>query len=579
MTFANPHWLWTLLLLPAVPLLAAWAARRDEERLSRIVARAMWARVVDRPRARWRHLRVALATIAAAAIILALARPQWGIVREKVEREGVDIVMVLDTSGSMAVEDVSPNRFFLAKAGLLTLISRLEGDRIGLLAFEGEAYPLVPLTLDADAIGLFLETLEPGAVPAAGSSIGIGLAKGLDMFVDKDRRNKVMVLVSDGENLEGEVESAVRRAKDAGVIVHAVGVGSEEGAPVPDVDGEGNRVGFKKDAAGAAVMSRMNPATLEAIAAGTGGRFFRVTPSDSTLSGLASAIEAMEDRGTVREYSYRKKERFQVPLLIAFLCLAAALGLPLPPRAPKSTGARRAAAVVAALLTAGAGDAGAGSITDELLLRPKRLTNSGRRDYAQGNHPEALKGFQRAAELRPKDARTQFNYADALYKNGKFDEAEPIFRSLSADARSAYAAPSRFNLGNTLFQKKDYAGAARAYRDALRLRPSDLETRKNLELALREMQQQKQKQPKPDPRPTPRPDPQSQQQQQQPSQAPPRPQPQTPEEKEQQRFQEETGMPRDRAMQLLDALQQNEKEEQKRLLAKKHTRKKTEKDW
>src|SRR5262249_45492190 len=159
---------------------------------------------------------------------------QWGIVREKVEREGVDVVLLLDASGSMATEDVPPNRFFLARQALASLVSRLEGDRFALVAFESEAYPLVPLTLDADAVDLFLDTLEPGIVPAPGTSLGAGLARGLELFVDKERRNKVMVLVSDGEDLEGEVEPAVRKAKEAGVVVHTVGVGTEAGQPVPD---------------------------------------------------------------------------------------------------------------------------------------------------------------------------------------------------------------------------------------------------------------------------------------------------------------------------------------------------------
>jgi Ca-activated chloride channel homolog len=579
MTFATPLWLWALLLLPAIPLLAAWAGRKDEERLSRMVARPLWGRVVQRAWPRWRQLRVALFTAGAAALVVALARPQWGIVREKVEREGVDVVLVLDTSGSMAADDVAPNRFFLARAALLNLLARLGGDRVGLLAFEGEAYPLVPLTLDADAVGLFLETLEPGVVPAAGSSIGVGLAKGLDMFVDKERRNKVLVLVSDGENLEGDVETAVRRAKEAGVVLFTVGVGTERGAPVPDYDREGNRVGYKKDAQGAPVISRMNASTLEAIAAGAGGRFFEITPADTSLAALASAIEGMEDRAALREFSYRKKERFQVPLAVAFLCLAAALALPWPRLEKKAAVAGKAAVLALLLLAPAARSEAEGSITDELLLRPKRLTNSGRRDYAQGNHPDALKAFQQAAEMRPKDARTRFNVADALYKNGKYDEAEPHFRALGADTQSSYAGPARFNLGNTLFQKKDYPGAVRAYRDALRLRPGDPETQRNLEMALREMQQQQQKQPKPDPRPTPRPTPRPDPRQQPQSGGQPTPRPQTQDEKEQQRFQEQTGMPRDRAMQLLDALQQNEKEEQKRLMAEKQSKKKTGKDW
>jgi Ca-activated chloride channel family protein len=602
MTFLTPLWLWALLLLPAIPLLSAWAARRDEDRLSRIVARALWPRVVERPQARWRRIRVVLLTLAAAGIFLALARPQWGIVREKVEREGVDVVLVLDTSGSMAVDDVAPNRFFLARQSLLQLIARLEGDRIGLLAFEGEAYPLVPLTLDADAVGLFLETLEPGVVPAAGSSIGAGLAKGVDMFVDKDRRNKVLVLVSDGENLEGEVEGAIRRAKEAEVVVHTVGVGTAQGAPVPEIDREGNRVGYKKDESGAAAISRMNPSTLQAIATGTGGRYFQLTPSDSSLAALASLIEGMEQKSAFREYSYRKKERFQLPLAVALVCLAAALGLPLPPRARKSAAAaRKAAAALVLLALVGAASHAHASAADEALLRPKRLTSAGRRAYAQGNHPESLKDFQKANELRPSDPRTRYNVADALYKNGKFDEAEAHFRALGADEKSPVAAQARFNLGDTLFQKKDYPGAVAAYRDSLRLRPGDLETRQNLEMALREIQQQKKNQKQPPPRPTPRPSPtptpdpkqqqnQKQDQKQDPNQQPrpqpspsgqgtPRPQPQTQEQKEQQRFQQETGMPKDRAMQLLDALQQNEKQEQKRLMAEQRARKKPSKDW
>ena len=278
------------------------------------MSRPLWGRVVRRPDERWRLVRLALLLLGAAGVVVALARPQWGIVREKVEREGVDVVLVLDTSGSMATADVAPSRFFLARQALLQLVARLEGDRFALVAFEGEAYPLVPLTLDADALGLFLETVEPGIVPAPGTSLGVGLAKGLEAFVDQERRNKVMVLVSDGEDLEGEVEAAVRRAKEAGVVVYAVGVGTEGGQPVPDVDAEGRVTGYKRDESGGAVVSRLNLATLDAIARGTGGKAFRITPADTSLSGLAAAIEGMEQKAMAREYSYRRKERFQVPL-------------------------------------------------------------------------------------------------------------------------------------------------------------------------------------------------------------------------------------------------------------------------
>ena len=619
MIFEAPAWLLGLLALPAIAGLEAWLTRRDRDRTALLVARPLWARVVRRPGERWRFARLGLLLLGATGIVLALARPQWGIVREKVEREGVDVVLVLDSSGSMATEDVSPNRFFLAKQALSALIARLEGDRFGLVAFEGEAYPLVPLTLDADALGLFLETMEPGIVPAPGTSVGGGLAKGLDLFVDKDRRNKVMVLVSDGEDLEGDIEDAVGKAKAAGVVVHTVGVGTEAGQPVPDFDREGRRVGFKRDGSGTVVVSRLNPATLEAIARGTGGKAFRITPTDTSLSALAAAIEGMEQKTLAREFSYRRKERFQVPLAVGLGSIALGLLLPLPARKtvsanhsstphpvppPVGGGNRRSSfgsALVSFLVLVLAAPArgqspaptpaptegrGAG-VVDELLLRPRRLTEEGRKQYADGNHPQALSAFEQAARTRPQDARGRFNLADGLYKNGKFEEAATLFRSLGEDPGSPLAAPSRFNLGNALYQKQDYRGAIQAYRDALRLSPDDLDARRNLELALRalkEQEEQKKRQ-------------QNQQDQKDQDKKPPKPQdqksgdqqkkdqtsrsepPKSPEQKQDERFRQETGMPKERAMQLLDALQQNEKAEQKKLLQAKRAEKKGTKDW
>jgi Ca-activated chloride channel homolog len=585
MTLAQPLWLWALLALPLVALAEAWATRRDRARTALLVARPLWPKVVRTSGEVWRFVRLGLLLVAGAGIVLALARPQWGVVREKVEREGVDVVIVLDTSGSMATEDVPPNRFYLAKTALMNLVSRLEGDRFALVAFEGDAYPLVPLTLDADAIGLFLDTLEPGAVPSPGSSLGAGLAKGLAAFVDEGRRNKVMVLVSDGEDLEGEVKEAVRKAKDAGVVVHTVGVGTLAGQPVPDFDGKGERDGYKKAADGSAVVSRLHPETLEAIARGTGGEAIVATPTDLSLSPIAAAIEGMERKTLAREYSYRKKERFQLPLAVAMLALSAGLLLPVPDLRRRREALRRAA-VLSALFVAGTGTADAGSsrLADELLLRPSRLTSAGKKAYAEGDDPKALESFAKAAAARPDDPRARYNLADALYKNGKLDEARAIYEALAADPRSPLAAAARYNLGNAFFQKKDYANAARAYRDALRLTPGDADTRRNLELALRALEEEQQK--KQDQQGKPQQKPPKEQQRADDRKASPGQQgqqkqqrPKSEEEKERERFEKETGMPKERAMQLLDALQQNEKAEQRKLQAERRKQAKGGKDW
>ena len=643
MIFESPQWLFALLALPLLAGAEVWLTGRDRDRLARLVARPLWARVVRRPHERWRWIRLAFLLVGTAGVIVALARPQWGIVREKIEREGVDVVLALDTSGSMATPDVAPNRFFLARQALLQLMTRLEGDRFALVAFEGEAYPLAPLTLDADAVGLFLETIEPGIVPAPGTSLGVGLAKGLEAFVDEERRNKVLVLVSDGEDLEGEVDGAVASAKEAGVVVHTVGVGTEAGQPVPEFDDEGRPAGYKRDESGGAVVSRLNTATLEAMAHGTGGRMFRLTAADTSLGALASTIEGMERKALAREWSYRRRERYQGPLALGLACLAAALLLPLPrlrrraaetlppaaallvalvsaatlglapsaqaqsaPPGPQPAGPPAAPAAEA--LPVGEGPEEKGGALDEVLLRPRRLTERGRRDYDSGNHPQALEAFESAARARPLDPAVRFNMADGLYKNGKYDEAATLFRSLGSDPAAPLAPAARFNLGNSLYQKQDYPGAIKAYRDALRVLPNDEQTRRNLELALRQLKEQEeqqkrqqeqqkdqekkdedqkqdqeqkgqdekeQEQDQKDQQQQPQQGEEKDQQQQQQRQ----PAPQTPEEKEDQRFREQTGMPKERAMQLLDALQENEKAEQKRLLAEQRAKKRTGRDW
>jgi Ca-activated chloride channel family protein len=384
----------------------------------------------------------------------------------------------------------------------------------------------------------------------------------------------------------------VSSAKEAGVVVHTVGVGSPGGQPVPDFDREGNRTGYKKNEDGSVVVSRLHADTLAAIARGTGGRTFLLTPADLSLSSLAAALEGMEQKTLAREYSYRKKERFQVPLAVALACLA--LGLLLPPteRRRRADALGRTAAAVLILPLGVPHDARAESarVTDELLLRPTRLTAEGRKQYKEGNAPKALEAFTKASEARPADPRAQFNLAGALYKNGKFDDAQARYEALAADARSPLAASARYNLGNTLFQKQDFARAARAYRDALRLTPGEADTRHNLELALRAQQQQQNQEKQPqggqnedrqkppqDQKQNQRPDEQKQDQKQAGGQRPERPK--TEEEKERERFEKETGMPKERAMQLLDALEENEKAQQRKLQAARQKPARGGKDW
>lgn len=585
MDLANPLWLWGLLVLPLVALGEWWTVRRDRERTARLVARAMWPRVVTRPAEAWRWVRLGLVLVAVAGLVVALAQPRWGMVREKLERQGVDVVLVADTSGSMLCTDVQPSRFVVARAALAALLDRLAGSRFALVALEGEAYPLVPLTLDADAVGLFLDTMEPGIVPTPGTSLGAGLARALDLFVDPNRANKVVVLASDGEDLEGGLQEVIARARQADVVVHTIAVGTQAGGPVPDLDREGRQVGFKKDAEGTTVVSRLDAANLEAMARATGGVAVRLLPSQPLAWEIVAAIEGMEQQTLAKEYAYRRKERYQWPLGVALVALTLGLALP-PPRlswfgrqrrngaAPGATTVATGALLLLLPALASAGEAPRqGGVVDEVLLRPTRATSQGRKFFDDGNYPKALERFTEAASMRPQDARARFNLADALYKAGKLDEAAAIFRALGTRDEAPLAFESRYNLGNVELSRQQLGEAVGAYRRALRLRPDDADTRRNLELALRAIQEQHtQQQDNNEP----------QDQQQEPTQQQPgssQGQTKSREQQERERFEREAGMPKEQAMQLLSALEQTEKEQQRKQLEALRAQRKKGKDW
>jgi Ca-activated chloride channel family protein len=572
MTLVSPLWLLALLLIPVLAGLALRVRGADRQRMETVVTAAMFERIGRRFPPPLERFRSGLLIAGATLLVLALARPQWGIVRERVERAGVDVAMVLDTSLSMSVEDVSPNRFFLARQSLSALMTRLAGDRFSLVAFEGEAYPLVPLTLDADAVGLFLETLEPGFVPLPGSNLLSGIEAGIATFVDPSRVNRVIVLVSDGEDLEDSLDAAVAAAKKAGVVIHTVGVGSPQGGPVPNLDANGNRDGYKLEN-GDPVISRLRIESLLRLAQATGGKFAQATANDTSLSLIASAIEAMENKQATSEFLFRKKERFQIPLGVSLVLFLLALFAPA--FLERQRLKRAGIALLALLLLPPRASA---DLKDEVLARPSRETNKGLKAYESGDAPQALAAFEKARMARPNSPVTRFNEAVAQAKAGKVPEAIETFTALSRE-KNDLGFENHYNLGNAYLGTQQLPGAISSYRDALRLRPDDPRARRNLEIALRQMEQQKKDQEK---------DQQDQKddgKDRQPQEKKPAPAngqkdpPKTEKERESERFQKETGMTKDRAMQLLKALEQNEKMEQKKKLEVERAKRRKGKDW
>jgi len=285
----------------------------------------------------WRRVGSAgLVLGALVALVVALAGPRIGTEPRTVERRGVDVVVALDVSASMRADDVPPSRLERAKAEIGRLASELSGSRVGLVLFAGDGLLQAPLTTDYDALRLFLNVAAPDQVPTPGTNLGAVLDPALDAFdtarpagdstrPPDEQRARVLLVVSDGENHEGGIETLRRRAAANGVTLFAAGVGTEEGVPVPLYE-NGRRVGVRRAADGSPLQTRLDEATLRTLAGD--GAYFRVGSTASALSDLPTALRQLETTPLEGKRFETYTERFQWPLALALLLLAVDAGLP-----------------------------------------------------------------------------------------------------------------------------------------------------------------------------------------------------------------------------------------------------------
>ena len=321
MTWRDPSRLWLLALLPVAVAFFAWALRRRRQALQRFAdARLLPALApdLDERRQRWR---AAMWVGALALLLFALAGPKWGFHWEEVHREGVDIIVALDTSRSMLAEDVKPNRLERAKLAVQDLVKQLRGDRIGLVAFAGSAFVQCPLTLDYEAFSESLRAVEVGIIPKGGTAIGEAIAAAVQAFEGHQGKHEALILITDGEDHEGQIDAAAKQAADQGIKIYSVGIGTPEGELIPvTVDGQ---QAFLKDRKGQVVKSRLDDDALKKIATDTNGAYVH---ADGPTLGLdvvySDYVGKMEKRELKSTMERRFEERFQIPLLLAFVLFA-----------------------------------------------------------------------------------------------------------------------------------------------------------------------------------------------------------------------------------------------------------------
>lgn len=328
MDFVQPLF---LVLLVSVPLMGLFLLLRGRARaaaLNRIgdaeLVRALLSQV-SFSRRRWKAL---LWLLSLTALILALARPAWGIELQKIEKVGVAVMVVLDVSRSMDAQDILPSRLERAKLDLRDLFTGLAGNDAGMILFAGQAIKYMPLTYDMDAAQIFLNGASTAAISVQGTAIAEALQLALDSFDERISGQPVIILVSDGENHEGNALDVARAAAEQGIAIHTLGYGTPEGAVIPVYDAAGNLVDYKTDAAGNLVETRLDSEILQQIADVTGGIYQSFDGSGAAIQRILSVIGAAQTGPLEDEFIARAVERFGIFAALALLALSLEMLLP-----------------------------------------------------------------------------------------------------------------------------------------------------------------------------------------------------------------------------------------------------------
>jgi Ca-activated chloride channel homolog len=493
MRFANPNMLW--LMLVALPLLIYflwWAWRKKQLLISQFVQSRLLAHLTVGVSKGRQKARMALVAAAVSLVFLALARPQWGTEFEEVHHRGLDIMVAIDTSKSMLAEDVSPNRLERAKLAVHDLIELAVHDRLGLAPFAGTAFLQTPLTIDSDAFRHSLDLIEVGIIPRGGTSLAQAIRTATEAFKKEEENYKALILLTDGEDHEGEALAAARRAAREGVRIFTVGVGTPAGQLIRERSRSG-KADYVRDESGNVVMSRLNEELLEQIAQATGGLFLHLS-GPSPMRRLYEQGLASLPRGEQSSRMFeKKKERFQWPLALAILCLL--LEMFIPDRRPAPAHQSNRPLSTSVLWSAATRLLLLGFFLAPLHGSPR----SAFRKFNSGEYSQALQEYQRLAQRDPENLAHHYNAGVAAYQMEDYEEAARQFAAALTSPSLDLQQWAFYNLGNSLyrigedlpdaFARQVWEKSAESFEAALKLNPQDEDSKHNLEVVRQRLEE------------------------------------------------------------------------------------------
>ena len=457
-----PNIFWLLLLLPALAIFFWWAMRTRQKLLAQFIEiRLLTQLTVGVSQAR-QKFRFWILTLAVMFLIVALARPQRGFDLEEVEQSGLAVVVAVDTSKSMLATDIAPNRLQRAKLAALELMQRAATDRIGLIAFAGQAFLSCPLTIDNTAFQQSVQTLDVNSIPQGGTALAEAITTALASFKEKTQ-HKALVLFTDGEDNDEGALAAAQEAEKAGMKIFTVGIGSAEGTLVSVPDANGN-TDYVRDDKGQVVKTKLNEALLQQIAETTGGFYLPLRGANTmdTLyeRGLAP-LPKSEGKGKIMR---RYHEQFHWPLGIAILLLVFEILLP----------ARKSGS---GFKVPGSGLKGSTVAAWLLLLALPVVTRaspaSALKNYQAGNFTNALTVYERLALIKTNDLRLVFNAGTAAYRATNFDAAVKYFTAVTLAPDLKLQQQAYYNLANTRYRMsasaKDIDALQQAWENVIKI--------------------------------------------------------------------------------------------------------------
>ncbi len=317
--FANPVYLYLLLLLPVIVALYIINLIRKRNALKRLGDGNLVSRLVPEMSRVRPPVKFLLQLTALTAGIIMLSRPQFGSKIEDVKKQGVEVIIALDVSNSMLAEDIQPDRLTRAKQAISRLVDDLDNDKIGLIIFAGDAYVQIPITTDYVSAKMFLSTISPNMVPKQGTAIGAAISLGMRSFSPGEGKSKAMIIITDGENHEDDPVKEAEEAAKAGIVIHTVGIGSTEGVPIPIMN-NGKR-DYLKDADGNTVITKLDEDILKKIALSTNGNYVRANNSNIGLDEIFSAIKKMKKQDLESTMFTEYNDQFQIFAAITLLML------------------------------------------------------------------------------------------------------------------------------------------------------------------------------------------------------------------------------------------------------------------